>query len=86
MGYRTKFIDPDTRRQPKTDRFCVRCQKDIKPQSPTRAVHLVDGGPYALYPDDERVYAITGNTGSDLGMHLLGMDCAKTIGTEWTHQ
>lgn len=41
---RTKVLDGDYRCEPQTDRFCVRCQKDIKPDSPARAVHIVEGG------------------------------------------
>lgn len=83
--YRTIDIDQNCNApQPKTDRFCVRCQKDIKPNSPARMVHLVNGGPFALHPDDERKFAAIGNSAGDLGSWLVGMDCAKQIGMEWT--
>lgn len=80
-AYRIKEIDYDARREPKTNRFCVRCQKDIKPTSPARTVHLVDGGVFALHPDDESKY-ISDN--GDQGAWLVGMDCARIIGMEWT--
>lgn len=78
---RTKFIDPDNRRAAKTDRFCVRCNKDIKPSSPARSVHLVNGGLDILHPEDEAIY--TSDAG-DCGAFLVGMDCANRIGLEWT--
>ena len=82
--YRTTFIDYDSRREPKTDRFCVRCQKDIKPDSPARVVHLVDGNVVALHPDDETLFAQQGEKSGDGGTWLLGMDCAKSVGFEWS--
>jgi hypothetical protein len=80
--YRTTNIDQDTRKQPKTDRFCVRCQRDIRPGTAARVVHLVDGGPFALHPGDEDKYPP--NSPGDLGAWLVGPDCAETIGLEWT--
>lgn len=82
--YRTTFIDYDARREPKTDRFCVRCQKDIKTGSPARVVHFVDGNVMALHPEDEALYAQVVNKSGDGGMWLLGMDCARIVGLEWS--
>jgi len=79
---RTKYIDPDYRRDPKTDHFCCRCQKDIKPGSPFRMVHCVDGGMSALHPDDEANYV---TDAGDMGCFPIGMDCARKIGLEWSH-
>lgn len=84
MSYRVKEMDYDTRRKPKTDRSCVRCQKDIKPDSPVRYVHLVDGGNFILHPEDEAIYAQASRS-DDLGAWLIGMDCARLEGLEWTH-
>lgn len=86
LSYRTKELDYDARRQSKTDRACVRCQRDIKPSSPARGVHLVDGGNFILHPDDEEKYqqANPRGHGGDLGAWLLGMDCARQIGLEWS--
>lgn len=81
--YRTTDIDQDANRpQPKTDRFCVRCQRDIRPKTVARVVHLVDGGPFALHPEDESKYPA--NDPADLGAWLIGPDCAETIGLEWS--
>lgn len=80
--YHVKNLDGDYRREPKTDRFCVRCQKDIKEGSPSRAVHIVNGGHLILHPDDESSYV---PDSGDCGIYLVGMDCAKIIGLEWTH-
>lgn len=77
---RTKDIDGDYRHEPKTDRFCVRCQKDIKPNAPTRTVHLLDGH-MILHPQDEHLYE---SDARDTGHFIVGMDCARTIGLEWT--
>lgn len=80
MGPRTKFIDPDFRREPKTQLWCCRCQKDIR--GAYRVVHLVNGGAFALHPGDEGKYAADSG---DLGAHPIGPDCARKIGIEWTH-
>jgi hypothetical protein len=83
--YRVRNIDQNCNApQPKTDRFCVRCQKDIKPKSPARVVHLVDGNVAALHPEDEAIYAQVVNKSGDGGSWLLGMDCAKIVGFEWS--
>lgn len=79
--YRTAFIDYDARPKPKTARHCVMCQRDIKPCAKARVVHLVNGGPFALHPDDEALYE---SDAGDLGKHLLGMDCARKLGLEWS--
>jgi hypothetical protein len=79
---RTKFIDFDARRDPKTDFFCCACQKDMDRSKACYAVHLVDGGPFALHPDDEVKYI---PDGGELGCHPIGNDCAKKLGLEWCH-
>lgn len=92
MKFRTTFMDGDYRRDPKTDWYCACCQKDLKPAASYRVVHLVDDGPYVLHPDDEAAYQEQAkrqqggqNTG-DLGCFPVGMDCARRIGMEWTHE
>lgn len=84
--YRTKELDYDARHRSKTKRACVRCQRDIKPESPARMIHLVDGGSFILHPDDEAIYKQAHGeiVAGDLGAWLVGMDCAKTIGMEWS--
>lgn len=82
MKMRTKEFDGlYNNPQPKTDRFCARCQKDIRPATPARAIHLIAGGSTILHPEDESLYT---PDGGDLGAHLLGMDCARRIGMEWS--
>lgn len=68
-------------RHPKTERYCVICQRDIKPGAKAREVHLVDGGMWALHTDDEPIYV---SDGGDVGIHLLGMDCARRLGMEYS--
>lgn len=72
---RTLFLDYDARPEPKTNRWCAKCQRDIKPGSPARVIRLRVEDMHVLHPDDA----------GDLGEHaLLGMDCARTIGLEWS--
>jgi hypothetical protein len=78
---RKKQLDGDFRKDPKTDLFCCRCQKDIKPNSGRKWVHLIDGGASILHPDDEKLYT---PDGGDLGLYPIGMECARIIGKEWS--
>jgi hypothetical protein len=77
---RTTFLDFDARRDPKTDVWCARCQKDLKPDQKRYKIHLVNGGPYILHPGDEDKYV---PDRGDYGWFLLGADCAAKIGLEW---
>lgn len=77
---RLKFVDYDARRDPKTKRWCCRCQKDLKDTQPHRNVYL-DGQMCAVHPDDLRHRGIQPD---DFGWNLLGMDCAKKLGLEWS--
>lgn len=97
---RAKYTDPDFRKDPKTDRFCARCQKDIAPGKPYRLVHLLDGGFYVLHPADEALFqggaevrnedgvAVDNDTRigghGDLGEAIIGPDCARLLGLEWS--
>jgi len=57
-------LNPDFRKNPKTQRFCVRCQKDLNPTAQTVAVTV---------NWDTWMVRLGGN-------ELLGVDCAKKIG------
>ena len=82
-SYRTTELDYDARRRPKTDRSCVRCQKDLRSGAKVRVVHIVDGGAFILHPADEEKYAEVKHS-DDCGAFLVGVDCARIIGMEWT--
>lgn len=85
MAYRTKDINGDyMSRNPKTQRYCCVCQKDIKPGKPARMVHLVDGGPFALHSEDEKIYEAEGDKKGDMLFFYIGPDCAKRLGLEWS--
>jgi hypothetical protein len=70
---RTIFLDYDARREPKTARFCVKCQKDISPDMSARVVRVLDE--MVLHPED------AGSAGQDF---LIGPDCAKALGLEYS--
>ncbi len=72
---RTVFLDYDARPQPKTKRWCSKCQRDIKPTSAARVIRLRVDDMHILHPDD------AGDQGE---MALLGMDCAQLVGLEWS--
>lgn len=77
---RTHYIDPDFRHEPKTDRFCCRCQKDIQLNTSTRWVYLRSNGAEAVHPAD----VATARLPDDLGWWRLGPECVRIIGAEWT--
>ena len=82
LTYRTKFIDYDANySRAKTDFICIACQHDLNPKR-ARFVHCVNGGPFALHPDDESKYV---PDRGDMGCFPIGPDCAKKLGLEWTH-
>lgn len=83
MNYKTAYLDPDNRRDPKTDHYCYRCHKDIKPGAKTRQIHIINGGLEILHPADESKY--TSDAG-DMYWFEVGMECAKKIGIEYTHK
>lgn len=78
---RTMFLDYDARNTPKTPRFCIKCQRDIRADRPARRVWLVEGEPTVIHPDDVGAAALAG---ADVNEWLIGMDCAAMVGMEWT--
>jgi len=74
------FLDYDARREPKTECYCVKCQRDIKDPANSFWVKLVEvdsAGPYVLHPQ-----SVMGEA-KDLGFFRIGADCAKQVGMQW---
>jgi len=69
---RLKFINYDARREPKTPRWCICCQRDLKPNETARFVY-VTGGYQAVHPSDlkNRPPQL-----SDFGLKLMGFSRA----------
>jgi hypothetical protein len=82
---RTKFIDFDARREPKTNSWCVMCQKDLQDGYETVHVYLDEAAPYAVHPEDLDYVksGILTINGEELGVQKIGKDCAKKLGSEW---
>lgn len=74
---RTAFIDYDARREPRTSRYCVCCQKDLKSTPLARMVYIKEF-PFAIHPED------VDTSDASIGTALIGSDCAKKIGIEFT--
>lgn len=81
-AWREAIFDYDARRRPRTKRCCTKCQRDILEGSPVRWIHIVSGGATVLHPEDEQRYQ---SDGGDMGFFEVGMECARIIGLEWTH-
>jgi hypothetical protein len=77
---RKEFIDYDARRKPRTKRSCGRCQKDLDPSRSVRRVY-VTRDMEAVHPDDLGRYL---PSDCDFGWLLIGNDCARILGMEWT--
>ncbi len=72
----TTNLDADNRREPKTNRFCAKCQKDIHADHKARIVRVFMQD-IVVHPSNDL----------DFPSHdklLIGMDCARAIGIEWT--
>lgn len=85
---RTKWMDPDFRSVPKTERFCILCQKDLAPGAKHRIVHWEVDRYEAIHPDDlggatVEIVERRGRTDA-VQRGLVGMDCARRLGLEWT--
>lgn len=78
---RTKWMDPDFRRDPDTTHFCIMCSRDLKPNQPHRIVRFEPDKYEAIHPEDwptEEVH------GFPIEECAVGMDCAKRLGLEWS--
>ncbi len=78
-----KFLDFDARRKPLTDHYCVKCQRDLKPDAEYRLIVLQDIPPHIsnkiIHPDDLEDFDPRTMT-----ICNIGMNCAKTVGLAWT--
>lgn len=69
-------LDPDYRREPKTDCYCRLCQRDIKDRSKAKWVHEVEGGGWICHVEDDPKYD---GTPGDLLWFPVGPECAKKV-------
>lgn len=77
---RTKFIDFDANtRSPKSNFYCIACQRDIKPDEKHRRVLTVSGEPFAVHPEDHAKVPA-----ASAAWHFIGMSCARKLGLTWT--
>jgi hypothetical protein len=76
---RTRFIDFDARRKPKSNFYCIACQRDIRPEEKHRRVLTVSGEPFAVHPEDHA------QVPTDKAVwHFIGLSCARKLGLEWS--
>lgn len=75
---RTHFTDPDYRKDPKTDRFCGLCQRDLKPGA--RVVQAIEAdGEHGciVHPEDASAEEL------EHYKMLVGPECAKKVPPEY---
>lgn len=73
-------LDPDYRKEPKTDFYCLLCQRDIKNKATAKAVHVVEGGSCICHPDDDQLHE---GKPDDCGMYPVGPECCKKIPADY---
>ena len=83
-GFRTKALDPDFRRDPKTTVYCALCQKDIKGE-PRFYAHMVNGCFSAVHPEDRETANREVPEHENFGLLPVGPDCAKIIGRDYVY-
>lgn len=83
MTYRTKWIDPDFRRDAKTMHYCGVCQRDLKLGQPHRRI-LFDPTKYEAVHGEDWDIALSPDNGACWIIEPIGMDCAKRLGLEWS--
>jgi hypothetical protein len=87
---RTKWMDQDFRRWPKTDRYCTMCHRDLAPGRACREVRWELDKYEAIHPDDwERASVEIPASRQAYGAvqrGLIGMDCARKLGLEWSRE
>lgn len=89
--YRTTPIDPDFRRDPKTVRYCGRCQRDLVDGQPYRLVMYELDRYEAIHSDDweaaeQDIVSRRLQRGKAVLIEPVGMDCARRIGLEFTRK
>lgn len=87
--HRTRFIDPDYRRSPKTLFFCARCQKDLAADQAHRFIAYELDDPCAIHSEDWEIAkadiaARRIQGAAAFCVEPVGMDCARRIGLEYT--
>lgn len=79
---RDKWIDPWFNREPKTEHYCMMCQRDIKPDQPYRIIHWELDSYCAIHRDDLELARTVIERPIESGP--IGMTCAKKLGLQWS--
>lgn len=86
----TKYLDPDFRRTPKTQRWCCVCQRDLKSLKNARKCLTINGGTDAVWPEPRITHGMLPLPESErtalaeAKWMFIGADCAAKIGEGWT--
>jgi hypothetical protein len=88
LTFRTKWTDPDFRKNPKTNHFCCLCHRDLKPGQKHRLIMVEEDKWEAVHSDDwglARIEIEPGPQDRDrVWIMPVGMDCARKLGLEWS--
>lgn len=72
---RLRFLEYDSRPTPKTEHYCVACQRDLDPTLPSRTVRIT-AEMMVVHPEDKPP--------ATASLWSLGPDCAAKLGLEWS--
>lgn len=82
VTFRSKYTDPDYRRDPKTKVFCFICQRDIAGVK-FYGHSVYNGQPEVVHPEDSAIADREVPIVDNYGMLPAGSECVKRIGKEW---
>src|SRR5690349_616698 len=84
---RARYLDPDFRRDPRTNHYCCACQKDLKQGRPYRRAMVAYSGFYVIHPDQwaeaPSAPPYCGHA-AEAEIRPIGLDCAARLGLDWT--
>ena len=84
LGFRYRQLDPDFRRDPRTEVFCALCQKDIAGE-PKFFAHFISGVAAAVHPEDREIADRVLGEDDNLGLLAVGPECARIIGRDFVY-
>jgi len=72
-------LDPDFRKEPKTDHYCALCQRDLQAAKRHAQIHLAYVEGFELVANGSAV------EGEDHGLKPVGPECVKKVPTKYRH-
>ena len=89
--FRTKYLDPDFRKNPKTDSYCIICQRDLKDGQSARLICYELDVYDAIHVDDweeaaDEIKARRAPHLESVVYGFIGGNCAKKLGLDFSKE